>query len=858
MEAKFLFPETETSVYDIVNKYDFLLVPMANSVAGAAGFGLSGALVGVAAGIIDEVLVSYGGVNNRYLSPVIQGASSFATLTTSWAIRGVGGVLSLIFSQLAISEYGKYVDKMTIPTQIALQGGYMFGWKGILVGTVLASVEEVFIYYKVYDKHYISTAISFASITHLLKEKTGVLISYYVKDSFKLSMGFTSLKQLEQKLPYFLESIAGIISSVKSFYEKDVGNVITILELQKDIREIYKKLGVEVEYLDILEKQVLTTSGFMVAEQFLYFRLIGSVQKQMEGFYGQLTNNGIWNNFKIASYGIFITLPGVVVIQQAFIAPIESYFSFSSQNLLYEAVSKKWLIGEIPLKILQQEDTEVLIDNLNKDITTIADSGEGLRKSFFNGIAQSIYSQYLMYQYNAQDLIVIYQIYYGCTQYISEYLSKWKISYNNEIRTLETKKNTIIKHDARNVKLVVERNGFEYSEYILKEVNNKIKITTTKQLMITHLYNTWKDVEKYTDSMVTAFSIGYKTHIGEIGLNVQLKLWVAADSISSLMRWKGKNAGTVEEVRNSIEKLHSFIDKINDIEGAKDQRLQQVENIGEEMIFEDLCITTGDTELLYTKRIVLEAGKYYALSGESGSGKSSLLSKIKGITYNGVTASGKIKYPNGLDQIKDIVLMSQSDFFPLDVTLLEAIYYPKLISSDQKKQIYSKVFNMLERLELCSGNDEAKNTCSIEEFINTQMDWSSVLSGGQKKKVLLVSALIQEAKVLLLDEPFTGLHQEAILEVQSFIKENLKHTNTLVICIDHHVSDSINFYDFELHIKNKTLELKKFSSTTNDVLLEKEYSYQDEQYFKGYTNFDANYNTYYQLFTDTCALDENT
>ena len=77
----------------------------------------------------------------------------------------------------------------------------------------------------------------------------------------------------------------------------------------------------------------------------------------------------------------------------------------------------------------------------------------------------------------------------------------------------------------------------------------------------------------------------------------------------------------------------------------------------------------------------------------------------------------------------------------------------------------------------------------------------------KKKKVLLISALMQNPKILLLDEPFTGLHKEAISSLQSLIKETLKKTNTLVICVDHHATESKDFYDFELRLESKALKI---------------------------------------------------
>lgn len=371
--------------------------------------------------------------------------------------------------------------------------------------------------------------------------------------------------------------------------------------------------------------------------------------------------------------------------------------------------------------------------------------------------------------------------------------------------------------------------------------------------MIKHLSDTWKDVEEYTDIIFTNFFIGYKVHTGGLDSNVRLKILCATGSIASLMSWRGRNAGMVEEVKDSLEKLHTFIDKTKEPEDTILKNFKQVYHSGEELILENLRLSVETTELFFAQKIILKPGMYYAVTGDSGSGKSSFLSKIKGITYNGITASGVIKYPSSLNKTNEIILMPQKDFFPTDATLLEAIYYPKFIPLGQKEQIYSKIFNMLERLELCSGSDKVKNTCDIEEFMKSKKDWSSVLSGGQKKKVLLVSALMKEAKVLLLDEPFTGLHQEAIPEVQFFIKETLQYTNVLVICIDHHISDSINFYDFELRIENKVLELRGYQLPINDKQSQPQYEYQEGKDVAECGILD----TTMHFFNDTCLIGEN-
>ena len=847
--------DVKISIYGLVNQYDFLLIPTSNALAGAVGFGFPGALLGAAVGIIDEALITYNWTSTRYLSPILQGASSFATLTASRYIIATGGILNFVFSQLIISEYNKYTNKIITPIQTGIQTGYMFGFNGFIAGTGCSVIEEILIYNEVYNKHYISTAISFISITHFIKQKAQNIISH-IDNASKLNIVLTTIKKLEKKFPYFLENIALITSIVKSTYETKNDLNIAVLEFQKAMGKFYKQLGQEEKYLDILEKQTISTFGFIIAEQFLYYQLVGSLQKCQQVFYSDLMNKQIWGNFKLFLQKILFHLPSLIIIKQIFINPMESYFSFKSQNLLYDQISKKWLINDVPLKILQKEGTEVLIDNLNQDIMIITDIGEELKKSYSNDIIKSIYSQYLLYQYNMQDLTIIYQVYYGCTQYISENLSKWQISYNNEIRNLESKKNTITKHDIRNVETVVTRGGFTYSEVVLKELNDQIKTLTTKQLMIKHLYKTWEDIEKYINIILKCFLVGYKAHIGQLDHNMQLKILSAIDNIASLMSWQGKNAGNIEEVKNSLDKLHTFIYKIGEVQDIRQQNLTQLQSINEYLELEDFKLSVGNIELFYTKIISLKPGMYYALTGDSGSGKSSLLSQIKGTTYNNISATGIIKYPDKLNKTQDIIFMPQDDFFPTDTTLLEAIYYPNFIYFNEDINLYSEIFTMLEKIRFCHGDNDEKS-CNIESFMKNKRDWNSVLSGGQKKKALLVSVLLQKPKILLLDEPFAALHQKAIPLVQSFIKEILNDTNTLIICIDHHISNSDHFYDYELRIENKQLQLNKFYNkniffTQGTDKKENNNQIESQTLDNKICEVDHNF-----LFDNICSLEEN-
>ena len=814
----------ESSIYKIISEHDFLAIPIANSMAGAAGFGFKGLMIGMSLGVLDEVLLKSGVTNTRYLSPIFQGASSFAIHTTSYTVRGLGGILGFMFSKFTMSEYVEYSNKITSPIQSSLQLGCVFGYKGIILGAVLGIVEEVAMHHKIYDRHYITTTISFFSFTHLIRKKFDLVVGeqIHILDKFFI------IKNLLHKNPYIFYAIGSIFSCIKLTYENKKEYEVTVVQLQKEIGEVYRKLGQEKEYRDILEKQVITSLGLAVVEQYLFFKKIQSLQKLYESFYGDLLDSVIWQNFKAHLKNIIWVFPGQIMLKQIFITPFEAYFNFKAQNQLYDVISSKWLIGETPLKLTKDTNIEVLIDNLSKDIEILINKGENLRKSFCNEVIKSSYGQYLMYKYNVQDLILTNQLYYSFTQYIFEKFSEWQLFYSNKLRELETIKSSILKHDARNIETVVERNGFEYSEIVLKEINDEIRIITTSQMVITNLKGAWKDIELYLGIIFTFFLIGFKTNTGKLQPDKRLEVLAATETISPMLGWQGKKSGEITEVKNSIMKLSSFINKIQAIGDENSNNLQQIGYVGKEIIFENFQLTAGSKELLYVENLELKPNLYYALTGDSGSGKSSFLSKIKGITYNGIIASGSIKYPSDLNK-QNIVFMSQKDFFPINTTLVQAIYYPKYITQENNKEISSKIYQMLQDIDICSDYNELEKECIITSQMNEKKDWESILSGGQKKKALIVSMLLKKADMYLLDEPFTGIHKEGIVHVQTFIKHHLQNKNMFIICIDHHLSDSKNFYDFELRIQNRSLVIQDFLNE-DDIMQIQQVSAEENNY----------------------------
>ena len=148
---------------------------------------------------------------------------------------------------------------------------------------------------------------------------------------------------------------------------------------------------------------------------------------------------------------------------------------------------------------------------------------------------------------------------------------------------------------------------------------------------------------------------------------------------------------------------------------------------------------------------------------------------------------GAINYP----EKKKILFLSQQDFFPLNSTILDCLYYPDKPESDIEKrdEFVSRAKKLLKRMKFDSRDLNDIENRSIKD-----------LSGGQRKKIKLLSIVIKKPDFLLLDESFNGLDRESKELAFDLLRTELSSTSTVIV-IDHDKSFDDRY--------DKILELKK-------------------------------------------------
>lgn len=201
----------------------------------------------------------------------------------------------------------------------------------------------------------------------------------------------------------------------------------------------------------------------------------------------------------------------------------------------------------------------------------------------------------------------------------------------------------------------------------------------------------------------------------------------------------------------------------------------------EALTVEHLSVSYDQTPVLWDVHFSIPQGKLVGIIGPNGAGKSTLLKALLGITK---PLSGKIlffskKYKEMRKKIAYIPQRNSVDWdFPItvfDVVLMGRYgkrgYFRRVTKADREA-----VHKSLEILGLSA-------------FAERQI---SELSGGQQQKVFLARALLQEADIYLMDEPFAGIDLATEKLIMNLFDQIRSQGKTLLVV--HHDLHSVDQY----------------------------------------------------------------
>lgn len=205
-----------------------------------------------------------------------------------------------------------------------------------------------------------------------------------------------------------------------------------------------------------------------------------------------------------------------------------------------------------------------------------------------------------------------------------------------------------------------------------------------------------------------------------------------------------------------------------------------------QLICNNLSVGYEDGIVISGLSFELNRGDYVCIVGENGAGKSSLLKGILGLAQ---IRNGEITYGDGVNRADVGYLPQQKDYqknFP--ATVMEVV-----LSGFVGKMGLRPFYTKAEKQKALQIIDEFGMGDYIKEsFAN--------LSGGQKQRVLLARALCATDKLLLLDEPATGLDPYATEEMYVLLKKLNREKKTTILMVSHDMNKAVSDANLILHI----------------------------------------------------------
>ncbi|MBQ9015531.1 MAG: metal ABC transporter ATP-binding protein [Firmicutes bacterium] len=202
---------------------------------------------------------------------------------------------------------------------------------------------------------------------------------------------------------------------------------------------------------------------------------------------------------------------------------------------------------------------------------------------------------------------------------------------------------------------------------------------------------------------------------------------------------------------------------------------------------DNLAVGYDSTPVVRGISFAVEAGDYLCIVGENGSGKTTLMKTLLGLQD---PIEGRIIRGENLGKDEIGYLPQQTQIqkdFPASVREV-------VLSGCQAKAGFRPFYNRQEK-ETAARNMERMGIAELADRCYRD------LSGGQQQRVLLARALCAAEKILLLDEPVSGLDPKVTAEMYALIRQ-LNEDGVTILMISHDIDEALGFATHILHVSD--------------------------------------------------------
>src|SRR5690349_7278502 len=197
--------------------------------------------------------------------------------------------------------------------------------------------------------------------------------------------------------------------------------------------------------------------------------------------------------------------------------------------------------------------------------------------------------------------------------------------------------------------------------------------------------------------------------------------------------------------------------------------------------FKGVSRVYGDLRAVDDVSFAIEPGEFFAMLGPSGSGKTTCLRLVAGfdtptsgqVLLDGVAVSGVPPFDRNVNTVFQDYALSPH------MTVLENVAYGPRVRGVAAAERHARARQMLELVQLAALGERRP----------------AQLSGGQRQRVALARALINQPKVLLLDEPLGALDLKLREEMQIELKSLQKKLGITFVFVTHDQGEALSMAD---------------------------------------------------------------
>ena len=448
-----------------------------------------------------------------------------------------------------------------------------------------------------------------------------------------------------------------------------------------------------------------------------------------------------------------------------------------------------------------KENSSILLRNLTTEVVAFANGVIGpiliLAKEFF--IIIFIISLLIIFNYK----ISIFTFSFGIILIFSVRKILKKLLYSLGVISMDKRgeANKIILESLQGIKFIKSYNiESNFIERLIKNLKISAKVKA-KEATIMAIPRIWIELLV----LIILAIVGFYFFIFEISMNSYLS-FISLFLIAMLKMMPSfltaiRTINGYQSYKPSINFIKKELDKKEDFNELKNEELTNSEvNFDKELKIENISFKYKGQKQNIIDNLnlkIYKEGQLIGIFGDSGTGKTTLIDILIGLH---TVEQGKFYLDNILVEQK-LIRGKIFGYVPQFIYLFDdSIKNNILIKNDKKisNENYEKVLDQCDLTEFINSLPEGDNT-----FIGEN---GAQISGGQRQRIGLARALVNEAKILILDEATNALDKRTENNIFDILKKISLKKSILIIT---HNRNLLNYCDKIYSLKNGSLQQEK-------------------------------------------------